>query len=180
MDRGIVLLPGANLGPWAPLLTYAWLAGIPHEAETLPITWPTPIPSFAEVGEVGAWIDGQIGPELDTFAVDRPVLVGKSLGAYAAGIAADRELPAIWLTPHLEQDWLVGHLRRATAPFLLVGGTADPVWRGDVARRLTPHVVEIAEANHGLVLPGRPLAESAHALGRIATAYEEFLQLVWA
>lgn len=178
MDRGIVLLPGAQQGPWQPLLNYAWLAGLPWEAETLPVTWPS-IPDFTDAAAIGIWMREHVQPALEKFPVDRPVLVGKSLGAYAVEIAAERDLPAIWLTPHLEQDWVVARLRRATAPFLLIGGTADPVWRGDVARDLTPHVLEIPDANHGLVLPGRPLAESAHVLGRIATAYEEFLELVW-
>jgi len=26
MDRGMVLIPGANLGPHQPLLNYSWLA----------------------------------------------------------------------------------------------------------------------------------------------------------
>ena len=53
------------------------------------------------------------------------VLIGKSLGTYAAALAAERGLPAIWLTPLLTSDWVVDGLRRSTAPFLLVGGTAD-------------------------------------------------------
>ena len=65
-------------------------------------------------------------------------------------------------------------LARATAPFLLVGGTADDAWDGAAARRLTPHVLEIDGADHGLLVPG-PLARSAEVLGRVCTAVERFL-----
>jgi pimeloyl-ACP methyl ester carboxylesterase len=163
------------------LLNYAWMAGcLARGAEPLHITWPQPYPDFVVAEEVGAWVAEQLTPALDAFPIERPVLVGKSLGAYAMGLAADRGLPAIWLTPHLVQEWELTQLRRATAPYLLIGGTADPVWRGDVARELTPHVLEIPGANHGMVLADEPLARSAHVLGQIATAYENFLdEVVW-
>jgi len=181
MDKGMAFLPGASQGPWAPLLNYAWLAGcMARGAQPLHITWPEPYPDFTTAEELGTWIAEKITPELDAFPVDRPVLVGKSMGAYAVGIAADRGLPAIWLTPRLDQAWIVTQLRRATAPYLLIGGTADQVWRRDVARELTKHVVEIPGANHGMVLENQPLARSAHILGEIATAYEQFLdEVVW-
>jgi hypothetical protein len=71
-------------------------------------------------------------------------------------------------------------LGRATAPYLLIGGTGDKVWEGDLARELTPYVVEIPGANHGMVLAGEPLARSAQVLGQIITAVEEFLDsVVW-
>ena len=177
----MVFLPGANQGPWAPLLNYAWLAGcMVRGAEALHIDWPEPHPDFSLAENVGAWVAEQITPALDEFPIERPVLVGKSMGAYAVSVAADRGLPAIWLTPHLAQDWVVSQLRRATAPYLLIGGTADRVWRGDVARELTKHVVEIPGANHGMVLENEPMARSAYILGAIATAYEKFLdEAVW-
>ncbi|WP_320067230.1 hypothetical protein [Micromonospora sp. RTGN7] len=65
-------------------------------------------------------------------------------------------------------------LARATAPFLLVGGTGDDSWDGAAARRLSPHVLEIGGADHALLVPG-PLARSAEVLGRVCTAVERFL-----
>jgi hypothetical protein len=88
-------------------------------------------------------------------------------------------LPAVWLTPLLDNPALTVALRAATAPFLLVGGTGDRTWNGDRARELTPHVLEIEGADHGLYVPGR-LAASAAVLGRMATAVEDFLdEVVW-
>ena len=66
-------------------------------------------------------------------------------------------------------------LSRASEPFLLVGGTADQLWDGEVARRLTPHVLEIPDADHSMLVPG-PLARSAEVLGRVCTAVEEFVR----
>ncbi|MFB9237212.1 alpha/beta hydrolase [Plantactinospora siamensis] len=110
----------------------------------------------------------------------RPLLIGKSLGTLAAPLAAERGLPAVWLTPLLRVGPVVEALRRATAPMLLVGGTADHThWDGALARTLSSHVLEIPDADHGLLVPG-PLARSAAVLGQVAAAVEEFLDdVVW-
>jgi hypothetical protein len=74
-----------------------------------------------------------------------------------------------------------GHaaLARAAAPCLLIGGTADKVWDGRLARSLTPHVLEIDGADHGMFVPGR-LSASAAVLGQVTTAVENFLDhQVW-
>ncbi|MEV0424981.1 hypothetical protein [Micromonospora sp. NPDC050495] len=80
----------------------------------------------------------------------------------------------MWLTPLLTLPRVADAPGRATAPFLLVGGTADEVWDGDLARRLSPHVLEVAGADHGMYVPG-PLTESIAVLGRVVVAVEEFL-----
>ncbi|WP_220039697.1 hypothetical protein [Nonomuraea aridisoli] len=73
----------------------------------------------------------------------------------------------------------VAALRRATEPFLLVGGTADSLWDGALARELTPHVVEVEGADHGMKVPG-PLRATADVLGDVTTAVESFLDTdVW-
>ncbi|MFI7639762.1 hypothetical protein [Nonomuraea sp. NPDC049400] len=70
-------------------------------------------------------------------------------------------------------------LRRSTEPFLLVGGTADEFWDGALARELTPYVLEIDGAGHGMMVPG-PLSRSAEVLGQVTTAVEAFLDTaVW-
>jgi hypothetical protein len=68
----------------------------------------------------------------------------------------------------------VAALRRATAPYLLVGGTADKFWNGRTARSLTTDLVEIQDADHGMSIPGR-LAASAVILGQVITAVEDFI-----
>jgi hypothetical protein len=71
--------------------------------------------------------------------------------------------------------------RPARAAIVVPGGiyTADPEWDGQAAREITPHVLEIGEADHSLLVPG-PLAASAAVLGQVTTAVERFLdQEAW-
>jgi pimeloyl-ACP methyl ester carboxylesterase len=79
------------------------------------------------------------------YAGQPALLIGKSLGCYAAPL----DLPAVWLTPNLGDGELVEALRKRTAPSLLVGGTADPMWDGSVALQLG-EMVELDGADHGL------------------------------
>jgi hypothetical protein len=139
------------------------------------LDWNPPYdPSVLHPHDAGPWVTAQIGP-----VAGRPLLIGKSLGTHAAGIAAESALPAVWLTPILTANSVVDALRRATAPALLVGGTADPLWQGSLARELSDHVLEVDGADHGMYVPGR-LAASAAVLGRVATAIENFLDdVVW-
>jgi hypothetical protein len=108
-----------------------------------------------------------------------PVVIGKSWGSLAASVAVGRGPPAVWLTPILTDEPTVAALRRAAAPCLLIGGTADQVWDGRLARSLTPHVLQIAGADHGMFVPGR-LSQSAAVLGQVTRAVENFLDhQVW-
>ena len=104
-----------------------------------------------------------------------PEIIGKSLGSYAARVAVDQAAPAVWLTPLLHGATVVNALRAATAPFLLIGRTADrEAWSTPVAHDLMPHVRETTDGDHGLYVPGPP-ANSAAVLGIVATAVEQFL-----
>ena len=83
-------------------------------------------------------------------AADELLVIAKSLTTRAAGIVAERGLPAVWLTPLLNDPVCVEMLRARTAKALLIGGTDDPIWDGDVARELSDDVVELEGADHGL------------------------------
>jgi hypothetical protein len=78
------------------------------------------------------------------------VVIAKSLSTHAASIAAERGLPAMWLTPLLPEPEIVAALRARTAPALLVGGTNDESWDGVLARELSDDVLELEGADHGL------------------------------
>jgi hypothetical protein len=103
----------------------------------------------------------------------RVLLVAKSLSTRAAALAAERSLPAIWLTPLLDDAECVDGLRRRTAPALLVGGTADPSWDGALARELSDDVLELPDADHGFAGPHgvRSLLENFR---RVADAVDPF------
>lgn len=126
--------------------------------------WDPPYdPNKTPLEAAGPWVARQI-----PCVSGRPLLIGKSLGSIAASTAAEHGLPAMWLTPLLTLDWVVDALRCATGPVLLVGGTADKSWDGRLARELSPHVVEVEGAKHGMYVPGR-LANSAAVLGQVVT-----------
>jgi hypothetical protein len=106
-----------------------------------------------------------------------PLLIGKSLGSNAAVLAAERSLPAVWLTPLLTMPWVVAALEQASAPFLLVGGSSDTLWDGAAARLLSPHVYEVDGADHGMGVPG-PVTDSVAVLGRVVLAIDQFLDAI--
>ncbi|MEV6491056.1 alpha/beta hydrolase [Actinoplanes sp. NPDC051633] len=170
-----VVFPGGNYGPNHPLLHYAGLALEVRGAEVHRVTWPMPADrkTLAET-DFHAFVDAVAATELDAVG-GAPIVIGKSFGTYAAAQVARRGLVAVWYTPLLHAPEAVAGLEAATAPFLLIGGTNDPhAWDGDLARRLTPHVLEIEGADHGMMVPG-PLSASAAVLGRVTDAVERFL-----
>lgn len=113
--------------------------------------------------------------ELDAAApaADRTVVVAKSLGSYAAGWAARRGVPGIWLTPLLTVAAVRDQLAGSGVPGLLVGGTADRQWDGAAARGTGMDVVEVPDADHGMLLSGDWRA-SFDTLGRVLDAVEDF------
>ncbi|NES16088.1 MULTISPECIES: alpha/beta hydrolase [Micromonospora] len=174
-QRVVLVIPGSG-GCWhVPQQMFAVEAARRRGAEPHHLSWRGEVP--AEPAARGPWAVEQIAAALGELRT--PLVIANSLGTLAAGLAADRELPAVWITPLLHRPEVVDGLRRAAAPGLLIGGTADPSWRPDLARELSPYVCEVADADHGLRVPG-PLARSAAVLGEVATAVEEFLdQVVW-
>lgn len=177
-DRRAVLIPGRGYDTRYPLFAYTGEALRRTGFDVHEITWAVPerfAPDRDGPAAALGWVVGQVEQALGERT---DLLVGKSLGSLAAPLAADRGLAAVWLTPLLHRPEVVEALARSTAPFLLVGGTADPSWDGAVARRLTPHVLEVPDAHHGMLVPG-PLARSAEVLGQVCTAVEEFVQINW-
>jgi predicted alpha/beta-hydrolase family hydrolase len=148
-----VLVPGRGYPPQAPLLFFTGFALLQHGWRVEHHWWDPP--SHHSDEETGAWVRSEVSGALPGSG---PVLiVGKSLGTFAAPIAAERELPSIWLTPLLEVPEVVDAIAADPAPQLMVGGTADELWDTTVARRLessTCTVVEIPDADHILMTRG--------------------------
>lgn len=179
--RAAVLAPGGGYSTDGPLLMYSGLAVERRGGYARRIVWALPVPE--KLAESYAWVATQVATAIDetvaSTGATAPVVIGKSLGSLAAPLAADRGLAAVWFTPLLTDEPTVVALRRATAPCLLVGGTADRFWDGPAARSITPHVVEVAGADHGMFVPGE-LSASAAVLGQVMTAVEQFLDhVVW-
>jgi len=180
--REAVAIPGHTGGPHTPWIMYSCLAAQNRGAVINHVWWPTDSdPLEMPASRRAQWVVQQVRPILH--GLQRPLLVGKSLGTHAAILAAEKDLPAVWITPLIApgaaDDRLVEALRNSSAPCLLIGGTADPTWDGALARKLTTHVFEAEGADHGLYVPG-PLAASAAILSRMVTAVEHFLdETVW-
>ncbi|MEU5157351.1 alpha/beta hydrolase [Glycomyces sp. NPDC021274] len=173
MDDAVVV-PGGAFGPGAGMLMYAPLVAERRGATIHRHHWSA-LPEDVLDPTIEAWVRGEIAPLLDV-VTGRPLLIGKSLGTNAAGVAAERGLPAIWLTPLLTLPWVVDAISRATAPVLLIGGTADQWWDGAVARRLSAHVLEVVGADHGMLVSG-PAIDSISVLGQVITAIDDFLDI---
>jgi len=178
--RAAILAPGGNYSADGPLLMYARRAVERRGGSTCPIEWQFSgnLDFEQQREQVAAQVTSAI-EEMTATAGAAPVVIGKSLGSLAAPVVADRGLAAVWFTPLLTDEPTVVALLRATGPCLLAGGTADQVWDGKIARSVTPDVVEIDDADHGMFVPG-PLADSAAVLAQVTMAVEEFLdRVVW-
>jgi len=121
------------------------------------------------------WVAGETRRALEGEHAEKVLLVGKSLGSLAASVAAERTIPAIWLAPILREPTLVNALSSATAPTMLVGGTADIFWDGAIARELGMQVVEVPGADHSLETDDDPI-NSAAILGRVTREMDRFIR----
>jgi hypothetical protein len=155
-------------------------AAIRRGAEPIAIEWQNVENVDAlESREVAGWVSEQIDSVITNAVQSSTLVIAKSLGSFAAARVGDLALPAIWVTPVLTSPAVVKALRLATAPFLLIGGSRDELWNLELAESLTPHVLEIAGADHGLFVPG-PLSRSAQNIGLVAEASETFIdRQVW-
>ena len=145
-ERVAIALPGALLGGM-PSLAFPLYALAARGWSAVQV-WDE---RRDRTGDATAWVTTRA--EAAIAAAGDPetiVVVAKSLSTRAAGLVAERGWPAIWLTPLLDDAECVEGLRRRRAPALLVGGTSDPTWDGDLARELSDDVLELAHADHGL------------------------------
>jgi len=140
--RTAVVLPGAKLGG-TPSCYYT--AHALNDAGWRVIQVWDEYPG----GDRVAWPTSRAEAALD-FAGEARILAGKSAGTLAAGIAAERRLAGIWLTPLFQESACAAGLRARTAPALLVGATEDESWDASLARELGDDVVELEGADHGL------------------------------
>jgi hypothetical protein len=172
MSRCAVLLPGIVYPTSAPLLHYAGAAArargwdVVEQRELLgrraddPFEWA--------IGKA----EHALGEASDAEMV---VVIGKSLGSAAAGLAAERGLPAVWQTPLLNDDRVIADLSRASAPALLVGSRDDETWDASrVPDNDALEVLELEGLDHMLEAPGDPIA-SLDALRTVTERTGEFL-----
>ncbi|MBB4664052.1 alpha/beta hydrolase [Conexibacter arvalis] len=173
-ERRVVILPGARYPTRGPLLWFAREVALAKGFGVLEVLDEPP------TGEDPfAWVRDRALRALDHQPAPTTVVIGKSLASDVADLAADRELPAIWLTPLLDRPNVRAALARATRPLLIVGGTADPTWQPDaVPSSALISQLELPEHDHSLQRPGDPLASIA-SLRKVTKQVERFLGGGW-
>jgi hypothetical protein len=168
--RCVVLLPGMQYSTQAPLLWFAREVAAAREWSALEV-----LDSLPEGAEPFGWARDRARRALDHVEADEVVVVGKSLASAAAGLVADRVLPAVWLTPLLHEPRVVDDLSRASRPALLIGGSADEAWAPDaLADSGLLQVVSLDGLDHSLQRPGNPMA-SLGALRTVSQRVDQFL-----
>ena len=170
-DRCVVLLPGAWYPTRAPLLWFAREVALNQRWSVLEV-----LDELPEGEEPFAWATDRASRALDAAPGERIAMIGKSLTSAAAGIAADRGLPAAWLTPMLRQPTVIEALGRTSAPTLLIGGSADSDHWDPAALPDNPaiDVLELEGLDHALQTEG-DLGASLAALVKVTGSLAGFL-----
>jgi len=169
--RRVVLLPGARYPTRAPLLWFAREVAVARGFGVLEVLEEPPAEE-----DPFAWVRDRATRALDHDPpAELDVVIGKSLSSDVADLAADRGLPAIWLTPLLDRPGIVAALARTPRPTLLVGSTADPTWHPDrIPDNALLDRLELDGLDHGLQQPGEPQASLA-VLKKVAKRIDRFL-----
>ena len=169
-----VVVPGRGYPPVAPLTFFAGFALLQHGWSVRQVWWDPPAHESDE--QTAAWVRAQVEPALPDGG--RVLLVAKSLGTYAAPLAAERGYQAVWLTPVLQVPLLVEAIAANPARQLLVGGTADDIaWDREIARDLAARgcdVLEVPGADHAMMAPG-DVVRGVEAHVEVIRALDSFL-----
>jgi hypothetical protein len=165
------VLPGSGYTAMGPLLWYARAALSDQGWTVRTLTW-TATPSCESARAAYAEVLGDDAPGGDALHL----VVAKSLGTLAMPLAVRLGLPGVWLTPVLTSEQ-APDVRETAAELdenhLLVGGTADPLWDGELADGSEADVLEVENADHSLEVP-HDRAENLAILDEVVTAIEEF------
>jgi pimeloyl-ACP methyl ester carboxylesterase len=188
-DHVAVLLPGMGYTCDMPLFYYAESLLLHTGADVLRVEYAyNRRPDFRELpqDEQRRWLLADATASFRAALGQRPyrevTLIGKSLGTLAMGHLL-AEFPghgvrAVWLTPLLREDGPREQMRLHGGPTLLATGTAhpfyDPLSLDEVPEAIEGQVVLIEGADHGLDIPGDPIA-SVKAVEQVVGALQEFL-----
>ncbi len=167
--RLAVLLPGRAYSPNHPVLYYSREA-LFVQGWSIEEVWWEPADLVSDEAVIK-----RVEAVLNAASDNNPLVVGKSLGSLALPSVAKRGWSGIWLTPLLHRPELVAALKDIRAETLLIGGTSDEAWNGNIAKSSGQQILEIPGADHGLEIPGDPSA-SVRVLGEIVTTIMTFAE----
>ena len=172
-ERCAVLLPGMVYPTRAPVLWFAREAAMALGYSALEILGE-PVEHADKLG----WVRDCSERATAEAGSARVVVIGKSLASLLAAEVSDRNLPAAWLTPPLTEPSMIDALGCVRNPTLLLGGTADPMWKADaIPDNPALQVVELPGVDHALQVAGDPGA-SLDALHQMTEALTGWLQRV--
>jgi hypothetical protein len=164
-----LLLPGRGGGTDLPLMHYAHRCLVEAGRVVQVLQSPKGDPSARDVvrlvSEAASALPG---------GLDDVVVLAKSGGTQAIPWAAEHGVRGIWLTPMLQSPVVRAALPKLPPGSLIVGGTADPTWDGEVAATSGLPVLQIDGADHCLEIPG-DVRRSVAALTRVVNAISETL-----
>lgn len=165
-----LLLPGRAYTPEMPALFFTSLALRQAGFEPVAVEWPDP----------GRLAPPDVVRRITAEAIETHApayVVAKSMGSHAAPVVADRGIPAIWLTPLLQDADVAEALARHPGRQLLVAGDEDFAWdqaAAEAAAAAGATVVLLPRADHGYCVEGDAVASAeAHVL--LTRAVAEFL-----
>lgn len=177
-ERVAVVLPGSGYSPSHPLLEFGRQALLQHGWTVQQVWWDQPDDDRDEDAWV-RWVCEQARAVAEREqGASKLLFLGKSLGTLAAPYVAGLVADAVWLTPLLRQQAVVDGIAanaRAGARQLLVGGTEDPQWDGEVARGLGAEVLEVPDATHFFHVPGDAV-RSVEMQVEVSRALDAFLR----
>lgn len=172
-DRYAVLLPGMVYPTRAPVLWFAREAAMALGYSTLEVLGE-PVDHADQLG----WERECAERAINEAGSAHVVVIGKSLASLLAAEVSDRNLSAAWLTPPLTEPAMSDALGSVRSPTLVLGGTADPMWRRDaIPDNPALEVVELPGVDHALQVPGDPGA-SIEALRQMTDALTGWLEPV--
>lgn len=177
-SRGLaIVLPGRAYSPAAPLLDLARRSLLRHGFTVQEVWWDSTSRSELEVADPEPWVCRHAEAALAREDAEHVVLVGKSLGTYAASYAAARVLDAVWLTPRLDEPVVARAIAANAGHQLVVCGSVDPFSDNAVARELRDagcEVLQLPGADHGLCVDDVVRTAELHV--EVARALDSFLR----
>jgi hypothetical protein len=172
-ERYAVLLPGMFYPTRAPVLWFAREAAMALGYSALEV-----LGEPVEYADKLGWVRDCAERAIAEAGSTRVVVIGKSLASLLAVEISDRNLPAAWLTPPLTEASMIDALSRVRNPTLLLGGTADAMWKANaIPDNPALQVVELPDVDHALQAAGNPVA-SLDALRQMIEALTGWLQRI--
>lgn len=170
-----LVLPGMGYSAEYPLLFWASTALVQAQWRVFVVDWDTSDLDLPEDLDTGReFVERAFEEGCDALGGAAPdLLVAKSLGTLATTPALEQGTSVVAMTPVLAGPSPADYPVDDTGRVLTVGGTADPLWDGQRARRLGWEVLEVEGGDHSLQVRG-DWRTSLRVVETVTRAVEDF------